>query len=96
MPGTEAHAAWNGPFACWHIGRLLNRLGLDPPALAERTALTSTERGMVQMSLHGAFDQEIAQALFIATPTVRRTLDAVHRRYQVSTAGELAELLAAR
>jgi hypothetical protein len=46
-----------------HIGHLLNGLGLDAPALAERTALTTTERSMVQMSLDGAFDQEIAQAL---------------------------------
>jgi hypothetical protein len=50
----------------------------------------------VQMSLDGAFDQEIAQALFITTPTVRPTLDAVRRRYQLTSASELANLPAVR
>lgn len=59
-------------------------------------ALTTTERSIVQMSLDGAFDQEIAQALFITTATVRQTLDAVRRRYQVTSPGELADLFAAR
>ena len=69
---------------------------METPALARHKALTTTERSMVQMSLDGAFDQEIAQALFITTPTVRQTLDAVRRRYRVNTAGEFAELLATR
>jgi hypothetical protein len=48
------------------------------------------------MSLDGAFDQGIAQALLITTPTVRPTLDAVRRRYQLTSASEFADLPAAR
>jgi DNA-binding CsgD family transcriptional regulator len=48
------------------------------------------------MSLDGAFDQEIAQALFITTATVRQTLDGVRQRLGVSSSQELRALVAAR
>ena len=78
------------------IGRSLSRLGLATPPLPQRPALTTTERSILKMSLDGAFDQEIAQALFITTSTVRQTIDAVRRRFEVSSPSELTELLAAR
>jgi len=78
------------------VGRSLSRLGLATPPLPQRSALTTTERSILKMSLDGAFDQEIAQALFITTSTVRQTIDAVRRRFEVSSPSELTELLAAR
>ena len=41
------------------------------------------------MSLDGAFDQEIAQAMFITLPTVRQTLDGVRRRLGATSPQEL-------
>jgi DNA-binding CsgD family transcriptional regulator len=48
------------------------------------------------MAVDGAFDQEIAQALFLTTPTVRQTLDAVRGRFGVSSAQQLRNVVAAR
>jgi DNA-binding CsgD family transcriptional regulator len=78
------------------VGRSLIRLGLEVPAPPRRTGLTTTEREIARMSLDGAFDQEIAQALFITTSTVRQTLDGVRQRLGVSSSQELRALVAAR
>ena len=67
----------------------LGRLGLPVPTVPRRTTLTTTERRIVEMSLDGAFDQEIAQALFITPPTVRQTLAAVRDRLGVSSNDQL-------
>jgi DNA-binding CsgD family transcriptional regulator len=48
------------------------------------------------MSVDGAFDQEIAQALFITTATVRQTLDGVRRRLGVTSTEQLRALVAGR
>ena len=48
------------------------------------------------MSVDGAFDQEIAQALFITTSTVWQTLDGVRQRLGVTSSEELRALVAAR
>ncbi len=78
------------------VERLLARHGFEIPELPARTSLTTTERRIVEMSLDGAFDQEIAQALFITTPTVRQTLDAVRGRLGVSSAQQLRTAVATR
>ncbi len=78
------------------VGRQLARHGVEVPQLPERTSLTTTERRIVEMSLDGAFDQEIAQALFITTPTVRQTLDAVRGRLGVTSAQQLRTAVAAQ
>jgi len=78
------------------VERLLIRHGMVVPELSARTSLTTTERRIVEMSLDGAFDQEIAQALFITTPTVRQTLDAVRGRFGVTSAQQLRTAVAAR
>jgi DNA-binding CsgD family transcriptional regulator len=62
------------------IGELLSRTDLAIPDPPRRLKLTSTEQRIVEMSLNGAFDQDIAQALYITTPTVRQTLESVRRR----------------
>lgn len=64
-------------------------LGLPVPMLPERRTLTTTERRIVEMSLDGAFDQEIAQALFITPPTVRQTLEGVRRRLGATSPQQL-------
>ncbi|MGS0685601.1 BTAD domain-containing putative transcriptional regulator [Nakamurella sp. GG22] len=74
----------------------LGRLGLPVPPVPRRTALTTTERRMVEMSLDGAFDQEIAQALFITPPTVRQTLAAVRDRLGVTSNDQLRAVAAHR
>lgn len=71
------------------VERALTRGGPEIPSLPERTSLTTTERRIVEMSLDGAFDQEIAQALFITPPTVRQTLETVYRRLGVTSAQQL-------
>ena len=78
------------------VERLLIRRGIEVPQSPARTSLTTTERRIVEMSLDGAFDQEIAQALFITTPTVRQTLDAVRGRFGVISAQQLRTAVAAR
>jgi hypothetical protein len=50
----------------------------------------------MEMSLDGAFDQEIAQALYITTPTVRQTLDAVRRRQGEMSADQFGGVAASR
>jgi len=77
-------------------GQSLIRLGQQVPAPPRRTGLTTTEREIARMSVDGAFDQEIAQALFITTSTVRQTLDGVRQRLGVTSPEELRALVAAR
>ena len=77
-------------------GQTLNRLGQEVPAPPRRTGLTTTEREIARMSVDGAFGQEIAQALFITTATVRQTLDGVRGRLGVSTNEQLRALVSAR
>jgi len=67
----------------------LDRHGLRAPTTSERSSLTTTERRIVEMSLDGAFDQEIAQALFLTTATVRQTLETVRRRLGATSAEQL-------
>jgi DNA-binding NarL/FixJ family response regulator len=77
-------------------GQSLVRLGQEVPAPPRRTGLTTTERDIARMSVDGAFDQEIAQALFITTATVRQTLDGVRRRLGVTSTEQLRALVAGR
>jgi DNA-binding CsgD family transcriptional regulator len=74
----------------------LHRGGLPVPTPPRRAALTTTERRIMEMSLDGAFDQEIAQALYITTPTVRQTLDAVRRRQGEMSADQFGGVAASR
>jgi DNA-binding CsgD family transcriptional regulator len=69
-------------------------LGKRPAAAGPPAALTSTERAMVDMSLDGAFDQEIGQALFVTTANVRQTLDHVRSRLGIVSAAELRDAVA--
>ena len=69
--------------------------GITPPELPERTSLTTTERRIVEMSLDGAFEREIAQAMFITAPTVRQTLQNVRRRLGASSPQQLRTAMAA-
>jgi DNA-binding SARP family transcriptional activator/DNA-binding CsgD family transcriptional regulator len=78
------------------VERLLTEHGVEVPPPPQQSSLTTTERRIVEMSLDGAFDQEIAQALFITTPTVRQTLDAVRGRLGVSSAQQLRAAVATR
>jgi DNA-binding CsgD family transcriptional regulator/tetratricopeptide (TPR) repeat protein len=70
--------------------------GQEVPAPPRRTGLTTTERDIARMAVAGAFDQEIAQALFITTSTVRQTLDGVRQRLGATTTDQLRDLLTAR
>jgi DNA-binding CsgD family transcriptional regulator len=63
------------------------------PASSGVTALTPSERRVVQLAADGLGNREIAQALFVTTKTVETHLAAAYRKLGVTGRAELARVL---